>query len=71
MSACLHGALVNCQSANNKSQDIQLEVTTNDLNFCALTETWHKVEDNVTPLCLCPSGYNILSVVERINEVEV
>ena len=65
LSPCLHGALLNCQSAINKSQDIQLEVTTNDLNFCAHTEIWLKVEDNVTPLHFCPSGYSILSIPRK------
>ena len=51
--------------AINKSQDIQLEVKSNDLNFCALTETFLKVEDNVIPLHLGPSDCNILSVPRK------
>ena len=70
-SACLYGTLLNCPSTINKPQDVQLEVTTNDLDFCALTRTWLKVEDNVTPLSLCPSGYNIFQYLERLNDVEV
>ena len=64
-SACLHGALLNCWLAINKSQDSQLEVTTNDFYFCALNETWLKTEINVIPLCLCPNDYNILSVPRK------
>ena len=34
-----------------------------NLDLCALTETWIKEDENNTiPNCLCPSGYNSISI---------
>ena len=58
----LHGALINCRSVANKTQEIQLELVLNNLDLCILTETWIKEDDTITPNRLCPSGYKALSI---------
>ena len=58
----LHGALINCISVVNKTQEIQLELVNNNLDLCILTETWIKEGDTITPTRLCPSGYRSLSI---------
>ena len=58
--------MVNCQSIVNKTQTIQVEIATH-IDFCALTETWIKEEDNTTILACCPPDYNALSM-SRPNE---
>ena len=46
----------------NKTQEIQVELTNNNLEACVLTETCIKEDDNVTPARLCPNGYKSLSI---------
>ena len=58
----LSGALINCRSVINKTQEIQLELIRNKLDLCILTETWIKEGDTVTPTRLCPKGYKSLSI---------
>ena len=58
----LHGALINCRSVINKTQEIQLELIRNNLDLCILTETWIKEGDTITPTRLCPNGYKSLSI---------
>ena len=58
----LHGALINCRSVINKTQEIQLELIRNNLDLCILTETWVKEGDTITPTRLCPNGYKSLSI---------
>ena len=43
------GALINCRSVINKTQEIQLELIRNNLDLCILTETWIKEGDTITP----------------------
>ena len=57
----LHSAHVNCRSVVNKTQAIQPELFTNNLDICALTEIWIKSDDNLTCICICPLGYNSMS----------
>ena len=64
----LHSSLINCRSAINKTQEIQLELVNNNLNLCILTETWMKEDDTITPTRLCPSVYKSLSI-SRHNRV--
>ena len=45
-----------------KPQEIQVELTNNNLDVCVLTETWIKEDDNVTSARLCPNGYKSLSI---------
>ena len=58
----LSGALINCGSVTNETQEIQVELMTNNLDVCVLTETWIKEDDNVTPVRLCPNGYKSLPI---------
>ena len=58
----LHGALINCRSVINKTQEIQLELIRNNLDLCILTETWIKESDTVDPTRLCPNGYKSFSI---------
>ena len=55
-------ALVNCLSVINKMQTIQLEIENKDIALCALTKTWIKEEDDLTPLHICPNGYKSVSI---------
>ena len=43
-------------------QTIQLEIEKKDVALCALTETWIKEDDNLTPLHICASGYISVSI---------
>ena len=58
----LSGALINCRSVINKTQEVQLKLIRNKLDLCILTETWIKEGDTVTPTRLCPKGYKSLSI---------
>ena len=60
-----NGLLVNCRSAGNKIEYIQAEITEANVALCALTQTWIKEEDDITPLQLCPSGYNAYQYLGR------
>ena len=60
-----NGLLINCRSAANKTECIQAEITEANVALCALTETWIREEDDITPLQLCPSGYKCISTPRR------
>ena len=49
--------MVNCRSILNKTQTIQVEIGTHNIDLCALTETWIKQEDNITILACCTPNY--------------
>ena len=53
---------MNCRLVTNKTQEIQVELTNNNLDVCVLTEMWIKEDDFITPTRLCPNGYKSLSV---------
>ena len=55
-------ALLNCHSIVNKIQDLHIELCTNNINFCALTETWIKDDDMLTPKRVCPKGYDSILI---------
>ena len=61
-----NGLLVNCWSAANKTECIQAEITEANAALCALTETWIKKKDDITPLQLCPSGYKCISIPRKV-----
>ena len=46
--------LINCRSGQNKTHEIQQTIEENNIDICALTETWMKVEDDLTQLRLYP-----------------
>ena len=58
-------ALINCRSVVNKTQDIHMELTQNDLDVCVSTETWIKEDDNLTVHQICPNGYKASSVPRK------
>ena len=58
----LHGALINCRSVINKTQEIQLKLIRNNVELCILTETWIKEGDTIIPTRLCPNSYKSLSI---------
>ena len=58
----ISGALLNCRSIVNKTQDLQVEIATNNYDLCALTETWIKEDDTLTSHRMCPPGYSVTSV---------
>ena len=60
--ANIHSALINCRSVTNKTQDIQLELVNNNLEFRIPIETWIKEDDTITSTRLCPNGYKLLSI---------
>ena len=60
------GLLVNCRSATNKIKYIQAEITEANGALCALTETWIKEEDDITPFQLCSSGYKCISIPRKV-----
>ena len=53
--------LINCRSAINKASDIKVDIREKKLDLYALTETWIKEDDTVTPLHMCPPSYEVLS----------
>ena len=58
----ISGTLLNFQSIVNKTQDLQVEIATNNYDLCALRETWIKEDDTLTSHRICPPGYNVTSV---------
>ena len=61
-----NGIIINCRSVNNKTECIQAEITEANATLCALTETWIKDDDDITPLQLCPSGYKCISIPRKV-----
>ena len=57
----LNCALLNCRPAVNKTQDVEVEITINNLDIITLTETWIKDDDHTTPTLLCPNIFYIVS----------
>ena len=55
-------ALLNSHSIINEIQDIHIELCTNNINFCALIETWIKEDDMLTLNRMCPKGYDSTSI---------
>ena len=53
---------VNAHSVNNKVGTLQSIITDRNLDICAITETWLKLEeDDLTIKQIPPDGYNIIS----------
>ena len=53
---------VNAHSVNNKVGTLQSIITERNLDICAITETWLKLEDDdLTIKQIPPNGYNIIS----------
>ena len=63
-------ATINCDSSNNKADNIADYIFEQDLDICCLTETWLKSDDTVTIGELCPYGYEYLFRA-KIREVVV
>ena len=61
-----NGLLINCRSVANKIECIQAEIAEANAVLYALTETWIKEDDDITPLQLCPSGYKCISIPRKV-----
>ena len=57
-----HFATINCCSIVNKTADFKIDLHTQNVDICALTETWLKEDDAITPIEMCPAGYASLLV---------
>ena len=66
--ADIHGALINCRSVVNKTEDIKLELVNTNLDLGVLMETWIKEGDTITSTRLCPDGYK--SSIPRHDRVD-
>ena len=64
-------ALINCRSVQSKTCEIQqtIEIEENNTDICILTETWIKVENDLTQLRLSPQRYKSI-LVPRKNRTE-
>ena len=58
-------AMINCESSNNKADNIADYILEQDLDICCLTETWLNSDDTVTIGELFPNGYEIISVPRK------
>ena len=56
---------MNCRSIINKSADLKGEISNNNIDLCALTETWIREDGTITPLELCPPGYRSISIPQQ------
>ena len=54
-------AHINSRSIVNKLEPFQQLITDEDIDACAITETWIKPEDDFTPKQIPPPHYDILS----------
>ena len=57
-----NAGLINCISIVKKTANLKVELADRNLHVCALTETWLREDDNMTPNQLCLEGYSIASV---------
>ena len=57
--------VLNCQSIRNKAASINDLISTNDLDFCLLTETWLGVADDVIRTAATPVDYIFLDSVRN------
>ena len=60
-----NGLLINCRSVTSKTGCIQAEIAEANAALCALTETWIKEDDDITPLQLWPRGYKCISIPRK------
>ena len=58
-------ALVNCQSAVNKTAHLQCNHIGNNFTLWALTETWIRQEEGVTSVQLCPPVFKAISISRK------
>ena len=61
-----NGILSNCRLVTNRTECIQAEISEANAALCALTETWIKEDDDITPLQVCPSGYKYISIPRKV-----
>ena len=69
ISVLYNASLINCRSVVNKTADLKVELADCNLHVCALTETWLKEGNDITPNQLCLNGYSIASV-PRVNRTQ-
>ena len=54
--------LENCHSIVNKTADLRARILDNNIDLCALTDTWVKQDDNITVVNMCPAGNSAVSL---------
>ena len=57
-----HFDTINCCSIVNITADFKIDLHTQNVDICALTETWLKEDDAISPIKMCPAGDASLSV---------
>ena len=55
-------ALINYHSIVNKTADLKAKIWDNNIDICALSETWIKQDDNIMVMNMCPVGYSAISL---------
>ena len=50
----------NCHSIVSKTADLKAKISYNNIDICALTETWIKQDNNITVVNMCPAGYSAI-----------
>ena len=52
---------MNARSILNKIYEFQYYIGTNDMDICAITETWLNKDDDMALKTIPPPGYDIMS----------
>ena len=52
---------INARSVCNMSLELQTYITERSIDLCAITETWLRLDDQVSLAAITPSGYEALS----------
>jgi len=60
----------NVRSITNKSAAIQNIITANNIQICALTESWHSSGDNVALNSITPPGYYYIEKAREVTSAE-
>ena len=61
LSRWINLAHINAWSVCNKKDQIQEQIVTNNLDLCAITETWIKQDDSMMAKEILPPGYSVSS----------
>ena len=56
---------INARSVCNKLNDLHQYINLNNINLCAITETWIREQDDITEKELAPHGYKCISFPHR------
>ena len=56
---------INARSVCNKLNDLHQYINLNNIDLCAITETWIREQDDITEKELAPNGYKCISFPHR------